>query len=207
MKPSEQERLTRWIDGELTDDEVGDLLEAYPEMKTAKAESERIGELLRAEVDSEEKIPHGDFFNHQIRHRIEELEEERTTGWRDELQVFPWFTRFRIISGFGFAAVVVGLIAFGLSTPPADRSEVVMTYTPVPGATATAEYHRGAEATVIRLSGIDDVREAEPASVESVSPIHDREVVFAFRSGHERHPILALAGDSSLLPRSLLVQF
>lgn len=208
MKPSEQERLTRWVDGELTDDDVRDLLEAHPEMKNAREDSHRIGDLLRSEIKPEEKVPHADFFNHQIQRRIESVEPERTTGWRDELTLFPLFTRFRLISGFGFTAVFLGLIAFGLGTPPADRSEVVMTYTPVPGATATTEYHRGAAATVIRIAGIDDVRESEPEPMDTATAPDRPRIVFAFRSGFgEEHPVLAVARDSTLLPRSLLVQF
>ena len=52
MKPAEEEKLTQWIDGELSDDQVRDLLDAHPELSDLKNSASRTGNLLRQELQT-----------------------------------------------------------------------------------------------------------------------------------------------------------
>ena len=72
MKSEEEEKITQWIDGELDDDQVRDLLDAHPELNDLKSSTNKAGNLLRQELPLEEKLPYPDFFNHRIQQRLSE---------------------------------------------------------------------------------------------------------------------------------------
>ncbi len=204
MKPNEEEMLTQWIDGELDDAEVAELLEAHPEWKDAKAEAQRVGNLLRSEMKAEEAVPYPDFFNHQIRKRILEEEEEAATepaGWKEQAALFPWFTRFRLISGTAFVALLVGFVAM-VATSPTGHTEIVSTYTPNPGVTASMEYSDSAKAMVIRLDGLDEIpatQEVAGFRVKSYQPDIDARAL-TLEPADGAGQMLVLSADRAGLP-------
>ena len=204
MRTSDEERLTRWFDGELEDDAVADLLARDPGLTEEKANAVRIQGLLREALHAEEKVPHADFFNAEVLRRVE-AESDAEAGlvrWSDEAEVFPRFTRFRVASALGFAAALVAMVAHTLSRPPADRSEVVNAFTPDPEVSATAEYHRSAEATVIRLTGLPEVPAGDGLHGMEMAP---GRVVFSLHPMHASHTVHALADDPASLPGYLMV--
>lgn len=163
MKESDQHRVTRWIDGELTDDDVRDLLEQHPELLDQKRELLENGELLRQQLPGDEEIPHSDFFNHRIQQRIEEDEawEESTPA-----QMFPIFERMKW-TALAMAIVLVVLVCgigmgwFGGKDgyAPNGRSKIVSVYTPDPDHAATVVWSKEAEATVMTIDGLEPISE------------------------------------------------
>ncbi|MFT5467262.1 MAG: hypothetical protein ACI8UO_002366 [Verrucomicrobiales bacterium] len=159
MKESDQHRVTRWIDGELTDDEVRDLLEQHPELLVEKTEALRLGEQLRQELPAEEEIPHPDFFNHQIEQEIQGDHPESMPA-----QLFPVFQRMKWTAFAGAIVMVVLLCGMGMgwfggkdAAIPGDRTEIVSVYAPDPNHEATVSWSKDAEATVMTISGLEPV--------------------------------------------------
>ena len=167
FSPDEEARITRWIDGELDDDAVADLLSAHPGLAEEKKSCPTsFGGLLHSELapDREKDVPYADFFSHRIRQRIlEDDEEEMPSGdesvsLKEEAEYLPLFTRMRWTAGLAFVAMLVGIVGYNLMTSPsAVGSEVVSTYTPDPMVTATTRYDSDAEATVIELDGLAEI--------------------------------------------------
>lgn len=177
MKTEEEEKLTRWIDGELEDDQVRDLLETHPELIELKKSATESSQLLRQELPLEETIPYPDFFNHRIQQRLQENEktaaEPTVTSLKEESQFLPFFTRSRLFAGLAFAALAVGLIVHSILGPdPIESSvhtEIVDTYTPNPNVIASSHYDSDAQATIILLEGLEEI----PADIK-VSGIFPR---------------------------------
>lgn len=204
MKPEEEEKITQWIDGKLADDQVRDLLESHPELAELKKSARETGKVLRQGLPLEEDLPYPDFFNHRIRQRLEEDNTESTpstVSLREEARVLPWFTRSRLFAGLAFSAMAIGLIVYSVVGPdPADfgeHTEIVGTYTPNPEVLASSHYDKEAEATIIRLDGLEEI----PADME-VSGIFPRSyqpdaalAATTLRSKVTNEPILILEND------------
>jgi anti-sigma factor RsiW len=211
MKPTAPEdQMTRWVDGELSEEEARALLQAHPEAHAERESAQSIGYSLRAAFSDERDIPYADFFNHQIRRRIGDdvfsRETEPAGAESEEPMKFPIFQRLRWISAAGFVLTLGALIGLTMRQGPEDISEVVSTYTPTPGATATSLYDADAGATVIRLEGVPPI----PASVV-IGGVLERagRVIFSLNSRELGCPISVLAGDNPAdeFPGAMLVQF
>lgn len=219
MKPTDEERITRWIDGELSDSDVADLLAADPELTTAKREAGELGELLRQELKPERSadVPHADFFSHRLRERIVE---EANTGssdasaglsLREEARILPLFTRMRFAAGMAFVLMLAAMIGHAVWTTSSSAagSEVVSTYTPDPDVVATTRYSSEAEATVIVLEGVAEVPTGQSIAgvfPDSYQPCGDfgRTVLTDHSNGH---PLLALAIDANGRPEFTALRF
>ena len=219
MKPTDEERITRWIDGELSDSDVADLLSADPELTTAKREAGELGELLRQELKPERSadVPHADFFSHRLRERIVE---EANTGssdasaglsLREEARILPLVTRMRFAAGMAFVLMLAAMIGHAVWTTSSSAagSEVVSTYTPDPDVVATTRYSSEAEATVIVLEGVAEVPTGQSIAgvfPDSYQPCGDfgRTVLTDHSNGH---PLLALAIDANGRPEFTALRF
>lgn len=219
MKPTDEERITRWIDGELGDSDVADLLVADPELTTAKHDASELGDLLRQQLkpDRAADVPHADFFSYRLRERIVEEANAESSGasggisLREEAQILPLFTRMRFVAGLAFVVMLAAMIGHAILTTSSTAlgSEVVSTYTPDPGVIATTHYSDQAGATVIVLEGIAEVPTAQSIAgvfPNSYQPCGDfgRTVLTDHRNGH---PLLALAIDGNGRPEFTALRF
>lgn len=204
MKAEDEEKLTLWIDGQLEDNQVRDLLDAHPELADLKKSAAETGKLLRQQLPLEEDLPYPDFFNHRIRQRLVEDDAETelpALALKEEAQLFPWFTRSRLFAGFAFAALAIGLIVHSVLGPnPAgssDHTEIVGTYTPNPQVFASSHYDADAGVTIIQLDGLEEI----PADMQ-ISGIFPRSyqpdaslAATTFRSRDTNEPIAILEND------------
>ncbi|MCB1078753.1 MAG: hypothetical protein KDM64_13115 [Verrucomicrobiae bacterium] len=210
--PQDEEQLTRWIDGEMPEEEARAFAEAHPECVAERETALRIGDGLRSAFSEDRDIPYADFFSHQVRCRI--TEEEFGSGAAPEAtegpMTFPLFQRLRWLSAFGFVIAFGALVALVMNHQDSGRSEVVSTYTPAPGTSVTTAYDIEAHATVIRLDGIPDI----PSSVVignllQGEPQNIGRELFSLESRALGCPIRVLARDDQAddLPGVLLVGF
>jgi hypothetical protein len=206
--------MTRWIDGRLTEAEASDALSAHPEWAAEKRDAEALGDALRASCSLEGNIPYADFFNHQVRRRISEEDAESAQPAFQEgdesVMRFPVFQRLRWLAGAGFL-IMLGILITMATRQPADRSEVVSLYTPLPGARVSAVYESGAGATVIRLEGLEPLSEAVAlvkAETEAGKTAGSH-VIYSVLSTEigRRMSLLAADDEADDFPRALLVQF
>ena len=220
FSPEDQQRITRWIDGELADDDVADLLSTHPELAEEKSRAHQLGDLLHRELapEREAEVPYGDFFSHRVRQRIlEDDEGESATATegatlKDEATYLPLFTKMRYAAGLAFVlllASIIGYAMFTSSTGSAYGSEVVSTYPPDPAVTATTRYDSEAEATVIELEGLAEIPVNQSIAgvfPGSYQPCGDfgRTILTDPANGH---PLLALAIDSSGRPEITALKF
>lgn len=205
MKAEEEEKLTLWIDGELEDDQVRDLLEAHPELLELKKSAGESGSILRQELPLEEQLPYPDFFNHRIQQRLLENDETEAklpaASLKEESQFFPFFTRSRLFAGLAFGALAIGLIVHSIIGPDSIGSgihtEIVGTYTPNPQVIASSHFDSEAQATIILLDGLEEI----PADIE-VSGIFPRSyqpnaalAATTLRSKDTNEPLVILEND------------
>lgn len=219
MKPEEEEKLTQWIDGNLDDDQVRDLLNAHPELADLKKSAADTGNLLRQELPLEEDLPYPDFFNHRIQQRLMEEKAETetpTVSLKEEAQYLPLFTRSRLFAGIAFAALAIGLIVHSIIGPnTADsgvRTEIVGTYTPNPQVVASSHFNAEAGATIIQLEGLEEIpadmeisgifpRSYEPDAALAATTLRSRdtnEPLVVLENDHYGRPNIRLSRNNSL---------
>jgi len=154
-------RLTRWLDGELGEDDVADLIEKDPDLIALRQDIARIGGSLREIFPPAEEPPFPELFNKQILRKIEELPANRwQAAWRlFQESLGDWWNESQwALPATASAALLVGLAAVtGASASRISHSEVVHTYAPHPEHSVTSEFVRRAEATVIILDGLEAV--------------------------------------------------
>ena len=150
-----QQQVTRWIDGELSPEELP-AFEAHaskdPQLSAAKKQAEQLRRLLQAEMPARQ-IPNPEFFNSQIQRRITEdaTPHTPTTVPAASGNIFSWFrSPFTLASAA--AILLFGFITFSRSSP--DHTSVASTYTPDREITARHFYSDDAAATVIMLDGL-----------------------------------------------------
>ena len=166
MKPEDEEKITRWMDGELTDADVEDLLAAHPELNREKTAAQEMGDLLRRELEDGEDIPFPDFFNRQIQRHIEEEQEleERKKAYEGmpEESFFSWFTFSRNIAAAALLVLLGVFIGKAFFDSRTGASQIVNTYTPDPAVTATMYDSKPANATVLVLEGLSAIPSETP---------------------------------------------
>ena len=128
----EEELITRWIDGELGTEEETDFNKLYklkPDYYDALIEDSKLSqELLRSTFDAEKEVPHGDFFNHQIRKKIHEDNSNASSSTGVLFDMLTWLR-----SPFTWAAAVcfIALIVIGpQSGVTTENNSIVSTYSP-----------------------------------------------------------------------------
>jgi negative regulator of sigma E activity len=166
MNSSDEEKLTQWIDGEIDDAEVEELLAANPELRAEKEAARSLGKLLKGELKGGEEIPFPEFFNRQVHRFIEEERkiEEQQAAYADatEKTLFPWFHFWRNAAAAALLVLLGVFIGVAFFDSRETGSRIVSTYTPDPGVAAKLFYHDDAKATVLLLDGL----QAIPASHE-----------------------------------------
>ena len=161
MNPKDEERITRWIDGELDESEVEDLLAAHPELREAREAALETGRLLRKELETGDRIPFPDFFNRQVQRHIEDEQalEERKKAYAEipEANFFSWFNFSRNLAGAALLVLIGVFIGKAFFDSRRLGSEIVYTYAPDPSVTATMDYNADANATVLLLDGLSAI--------------------------------------------------
>lgn len=204
MNPQDEERITRWIDGELPDSEVQDLLTAHPELREARSEADSLGKLLRKELDDGEQIPYPDFFNHQLGKRMEEETTSAAASADPDALAESMFPRFMFlkkwapVAALGVAAVFIALFFVSV---PVGGSKIVSTYTPDPSLDATSFYSDEANATVLLIDGLEEIpaqRDVTGVQAVGYTP-QDGGSHFTLYSENDQ-PMLVLALDHASRP-------
>ena len=155
----EEELITRWIDGELDPKEKIEfekLYDARPDFyNSLRAEANASKDSLKS-FEFEKEIPYGDFFNNQIRKKIQDDDFDSNSSSGFLFDVSTWLR-----SPFTWAATAC-FIAFILVNPQSgvngEDNIIVSTYTPDPSVSiVSAEFNDKANATVIVLEGLEPV--------------------------------------------------
>ena len=156
-----EELITRWIDGELNEETLGEFEALMAEdpafCSQVREEADGIRSAMRSEISAEIEPPYPDFFNNQIQKRIRQESDvaapARATGGASVL----WWLRSPLTWG------AAALFMLMLLTRNGDRegeggSYVVSTYAPDPRVSVErAEYDDDAQATVIMLTGLERI--------------------------------------------------
>jgi hypothetical protein len=153
-------RLTKWFDGELSSDEISDLLAENPELFDQRMEIEEIGEMIRlhAQPSTEScEPPFPELFKRQILRKISETPATRIHAWMEIAR--DWFTNSQWAVPATAVLALSGILLSGtrLVNPGPAHSEVLHTFAPHPEHKASAHYLPLADATVIRLEGLQEV--------------------------------------------------
>ncbi|MCE9612176.1 MAG: hypothetical protein K8R23_18415 [Chthoniobacter sp.] len=155
-----EERLTAWIDGQLTGPDLAAFekeLATHPEAAAERAEARKLGDLLRAQPVP--KVGNEDFFNHQLMQRIAA---ETPRGVEPEKRrVSFWSLPRLVLAGAACLLVALGLfhtlIPAGL--PPREKTdyyaEVVELWPGDPSISACTVYDPADNVTVVWLEGLD----------------------------------------------------
>ena len=157
----EEELITRWIDGELNDQDENDFKKLYdsnPDIYDSFKEDAGIyKQVFRDHYESEKEVPYGDFFNSQIKKKI--LEENGSTSTPSSFlsDMIQW-----IKSPFTWSAAALSFCLLVFLNLPSESEfsgdTIVSTYSPDSSVSiVTAEFNEEANATVIVLEGLDPV--------------------------------------------------
>lgn len=157
-----EERFTAWVDGQLTGDELAAFeqeLAAHPEAVAEREAALKLGNFLRSHSSSP-SLSNPDFFNLQLRQRIEaEAPARPATGREERESTFSIFSR--LLWG-GVAFLVLAGISFFLTIPRHSTSapsnyfaQVVEAWPSDPSISATTIYNPEDNVTVLWLDGLD----------------------------------------------------
>jgi hypothetical protein len=158
-----EEKLTAWIDGELTGDELVAFEREFggrPQLLAEKSAASALGELLRSQ-SAESRLTNADFFNHQIMERI------RTAEAVPDRR--PFFTLARLAWSGALTLLVAGLlfhflIPVGPQRNPSEAeylAQVLDSHTGDPAISATAFHSAKDNVTVLWLDGLDYIPEKQ----------------------------------------------
>lgn len=168
--PSDEHALTRWIDGEMDENERKKFEERLERDSILAQEAEKLRTLsssIRAHLPAEMDVPHADFFNSQIEIRIAQmdLEQSRTRppeiSWRS---IFQWIPSSWIIPVSAVALAVFAGVQLWPSSKTTAESIILSSYTPDTRVQARSFHDAEAEATVLLLDGLDAVPSAKKIS-------------------------------------------
>jgi hypothetical protein len=159
MKPSE-EQWNRWIDGELSPEEVEALKAASAEEGLSLEEDQaffsQLSEDLKATFPAEQTPPFADFFNSHLQKQIRDLDEAEAAkparaSWLPKWLQLSWAAPLAAA-----ALVVFTLTQIGIIGEKTHRgSQIVSAYTPDESILAVTSFDDDANAMVIRLKGMD----------------------------------------------------
>ncbi len=155
LNPQQTEALTRFIDGETATPEQSEWL-------AEKAAVAQLGQLLRAHLPSQFEPPSPDFFTSQVMHAIAvdnptALPAYRPTLWQ---RLGIWMAPLATAT----AVLVVGGVLLKRSFQPQT-----VVYTPDTKIHATLAFNDAAQATVINLTGMEDVPPTEDIKAYNVA--------------------------------------
>jgi anti-sigma factor RsiW len=160
---SENHDLTRWLDGEMKDDECAafeNRLRDDPVLASEAASLRALSADLRSSLPSEMRVPHADFFNSQIQVRIAQAENlptaerQRSRSWS---LLFRWLQQPWMAAGTAVALAVFALVVFRQVDGSETESLVLSSYAPNANVQARAFHDEAAEATVLLLDGLEAI--------------------------------------------------
>lgn len=165
--PDHPERITRWLDGAMSDAEkaaFGKEMQADPALRAEVAALDELGAAIRGHASLEKPVPNADFFNSQIQERISSLQridERRKSPAGAASALFGWLRAPWAIAG---AAVLIALGLFIALHEDRPQSQVVSLYVPNPAVKASVNYNAAADATVLTLEGLSAFPDDKPIS-------------------------------------------
>ncbi|MCW0218557.1 MAG: hypothetical protein OJI67_09570 [Prosthecobacter sp.] len=205
--PPEDHDLIRWLDGEMNAAErerFTSRLDADPALKAEADLMQRLSTDLRANLPAEMPVPFGDFFNSQIQVRIAQEELSENAGSTKQASWLDWFRLpgFATISTVVAAVIVAGVMI--LQQPPTAASVVLSTYAPSQGVQVSSYHSTDAHATVLMLTGLEDVpadRKIVGYHIERSET--DQAVAATTLYGERGEVVLVVAKDARNQPRLL----
>jgi anti-sigma factor RsiW len=121
-KEKTEELFVKWIDGELTSEEEGQLASLFkedPDLEAELQEMKSLSETVSAEVPASVDPPYGDFFNSQLMRKVD-LEIESSTPAK---KMERWWESFRWAwAPVGALALVLSFFAGHRIARPADET-------------------------------------------------------------------------------------
>ncbi len=159
MKPSE-EQWNRWIDGELSPEEVEALKAASAEEGVSLEQDQaffgQLSQDLKATFPAEQIPPFADFFNSHIQKQIRDLNEAEASK-PERASWLPSWLRLSGVAPLAAAALVVfTLTQIGIFGEKTHRgSQIVSAYTPDESILAVTSFDDDVNAMVIRLEGME----------------------------------------------------
>ena len=121
-----EEKWTAWLDGELRGKELAEFEASLPDRAAAEAEkleAQKLGALLKQQL-SARPMGNEDFFNHQLRGRIEDDEKRESSTRETERPRFSWTIGRLVWSGATALALFAVCTFFVMrSHEPADQSQ------------------------------------------------------------------------------------
>ncbi len=150
MKPQD-EKLTRWIDGETDQPTPADTPD---EWKTHAANARRLGAHLRDHFPAAAEVAGPDLFMHQLEHRIDRLEQQARP--KPEGRLLWWMTRASLAAA---AAIVLGVLAFqwGAGSGATAQPALVSTFAPDQSIFVEGGYDPSINAIVLVIEGLEPV--------------------------------------------------
>lgn len=156
MKPSE-EQWNRWIDGDLSPEEVDALKAASAEEGLSLEEDQaffsQLSQDLKATFPAEQTPPFADFFNSHIQKQIRDLDEAETAAPEKSSWLPSWLRLTWAVPLAAAALVVLALTQIGERTH--RGSQIVSAYTPDDSILAVTSFDDEANAMVVRLEGME----------------------------------------------------
>lgn len=163
MKPSDfDEQFSAWLDGHLSSTERAAFEQKLAERGFDPGAEQRAATGLRKllrEHSSAPELPNGEFFSHQLRHRLSQDEPARSTPAPSRV---PWSVQRLAFAGALCLLVAALLFQFAIPRGTAvDRSpyfaEVIDARPMAAGITANTVYTPEDNVTVIWLDGLDSL--------------------------------------------------
>ncbi len=156
--PDHAQRITRWLDGAMTEAEktaFQEEMQADPDLRNEISSMEELGGMIRNHASLKMPVPNPDFFNSQIQERITEL--QRTDERRKSATggVASWFDWLRMPWAVAGAAALLALGLFMTLQEGKPQTQVISFYAPNPAVKASVNYNAAAGATVLTLDGLN----------------------------------------------------
>ena len=148
-QPSSEEALTRFIDGELSTPQT-----PTPEWLAEKAAAQQLGNLLRSHLPARQEPPSEDFFVSSLMQKI--AEESPQIAPANVIAPSFWEHCRVWLVPMATAAAVLVVGGIMLKSAHSDTA-VTQVYTPLPNVQATLAFNESAQATVINLTGLDEI--------------------------------------------------
>ena len=121
-----EEKWTAWLDGELRGKDLAEFEASLPDRAAAEAEkleAQKLGALLKQQL-SARAMGNEEFFNHQVRERIEEENTKGSTAGESRRPSFSWTIGRLVWTGATALALFVVCTFFVMrSKEPADQSQ------------------------------------------------------------------------------------
>jgi len=205
---NQEELLTRWIDGELSESEAVEFertLASNPQLREERETANRIGDLVRSEFPASIEPPFSELFNAQIQKRIESERGEARIGESKIVRVptgswskLPWLIAAAAV--FMAALLVINKPESASQRGTVASSETTINYSPRDGVVVRTRFAPEADATVMTLEGLEELpsdHEIGGELVASYLPVTpgDATVLWSLEDGRPLFVLLTGAND------------